>query len=269
MSFYIDEFILGLSHRISKRAEEIKDEHPINSSIFPVSEHQTTWKFAKGKHKLHLHDGNVIHQFDLPEGLKDDEDFPLTKIEDLSYFDFGKDTEHTGTAQVHKSDPGMIYITMHDGAKNPTLTIRHVNENSWRASPKINGNHKKADINISEFEQGMRDKLGEGIMDSVIRGADTVGNYASDGLRWFGKSPGLSAGIGLGLGAAYDLGKRNFYNTDQENEEETGTERAMRYAIPTAGLGLGGLAMNSLTPQYYNMSPTYNSTNPASHRIDK
>jgi len=105
----------------------------------------------------------------------------------------------------------------------------------------------------------------------LLKGIDNGANHLSDGMRWFGKNPLLSAGIGLGAGAAYDLGKRTFYNTEEENAEEDQDPmgRALRYVAPAAALGGGGALMNSLTPDYYKFAPTYNATNPASHVYTK
>lgn len=226
-------------------------------SIFPEIGTQTKWKYARGNGRLQLHDGNSIHQFSYGEGEKDDQDYPMTKIEDVSYFDFGKDMEATGTAQVHRSNPGHIYVTLHDGKNNPTLNIKHVNETSWRASPKIK--KKQADLDKSLFTRELNKTA---IIDSLVKGFHHGANYLSDGIASIGKNPLASAGVGLGLGATYDLGRRAFYNSDEENEQETGGQRLSRYMIPSLGLGLTGGLMNSLMPNRYQFDPVYNATNP-------
>lgn len=228
-------------------------------SIFPTSESQTKWKYARKGGKLQLHDGNTIHQFSFNEDEKGDQDFPMTKIEDASYFDFGKEMETTGTAQVHRSNPGHLYVTLHDGKTNPTFNIKHVNEMTWRASPKLK---KKAEDEtyMDAFKQGMRDKLA--FLDSLTKGIHHAGNFLTDATLSVGKNPMLSAGVGLGLGAAYDLGKRTLYNSDEENAQETGQQRLSRYLIPSLGLGLSGAAMQNLVPQRYKFAPVYDSSNP-------
>jgi hypothetical protein len=70
-----------------------------------------------------------------------------------------------------------------------------------------------------------------------------------------GDNPAASAALGLGLGAAYDLGKRTFYNSDEENEEETPAQRIARYVVPAAGLGLMGKAV-SMFPNYHIYNPS-------------
>ena len=63
-----------------------------------------------------------------------------------------------------------------------------------------------------------------------------------------------SGGVGAGLGAAYHYGKRNLYNTDEENaqEDEQGVKPLLkRMLIPGAGLGLlGGIQSSVFKPQY-------------------
>lgn len=255
-----NDFIDGFRQKL-KKANEMPTIPTVfttdTGSIFPTSETQTKWKYAKKGGKLQLHDGNIIHQFSFSEDEKGDQDFPMTKIEDASYFDFGKDMDSTGTAQVHRSNPGHIYVTLHDGKTNPTLNIKHVNEMTWRASPKLK---KKAEETLDSFRQGIKDKLA--FLNGLTQGIQTAGNYLTDGIMSIGNNPLASAGVGLGLGAAYDLGRRTFYNTDEENEQETGTQRLSRYLIPSLGLGLTGGMMHSMAPNRYKFAPVYNSTNP-------
>jgi hypothetical protein len=138
----------------------------------------------------------------------------------------------------------MIHVTLHDGVENPTLTLMQENEHSWKAIPKVK--HKTA------FDLGAT--------------IENLGNSGLDAVRSIGTNPWLSAGIGLGIGGAYDLGRRTFYNTDEENEEETTGERAARWLLPAAGLGLGGWAMRTAIPGYY-QHPTMNSANNPDMRV--
>lgn len=254
-NFNISQFISGLR---AKLAEEFVspdftaiNEPPkpvVNSSIFPTIDKQQSWKFARSGNNLRLHDGNVIHTFHADE-FKDEEDFPATKLEDTSYFDFNKDMTHTGTAQIHRANPGMAYVTLHDGGKNPTFTLTHVNEDSWRISPKVKKKPiaKKAEIDLEEFKKGIKAKLGF----DAAKLLDTAGNYMSDGVKSLGNNPLLSAGVGVGLGGAYDLGRRALYNSDEENEQESFGQRATRWLAPGAVAGGAGMLMKDLLPNYY------------------
>lgn len=252
MQLHFDEFISGvLEHLNVKTASDIQHEQTINSSIFPTLESQHTWKFAKSHNRLQLHDGNVIHTFTAADNkFRSNEDFPITKIEDTSYFDFEKGMKHSGTAQVHRANPGMLYVTLHDGEHNPTYTLSHVSENSWRASPKSKKKEGEC-ISLANFADG----LGEKVSFDIAQALDTAGNKTMDGIRAIGNNPLASAGIGLGIGGAYDLGKRYLYNTEQENEEETLAERATRWLAPAALAGGVGMAERTVIPQHYDGGP--------------
>lgn len=246
MDISLDDFVSGMLTKLNKTAEEMTS---VNSSIFPTIDSQHTWKFAKSGNKLHLHDGNIVHAFST-EAFKDDEDFPMQKEKDVSYFDFNKDMEHTGTAQVHKANPGMIYVTLHDGGSNPTYTITHVSEHSWRASPKAK--NKTAEVfDFDGFSDGLKEKLGF----DPFQALNTAGDYVSDGVRALGERPEISALGGLALGGAYDLGKRWLYNTPEENEQESFGTRALRYVAPAALAGGLGWAQRSLIPDHYEGGP--------------
>lgn len=254
MALNLEAFISGITHSVKKKAEDINHEQVINSSIFPTIESQHTWKFAKSNNRLHLHDGNVVHTF-VAEHIKDDEDFPITKTHDTSYFDFDKDMQHTGTAQVHKANPGMLYVTLHDGEKNPTYTFTHVSENSWRASPKIK--HKVA-IDIPVFQKALNEKLAFDFINKLTE----LGHKGIAGIQALGEDPKKSALGGLALGGAYDLGRRWLYNTPEENDEETLGQRATRWLAPAAAAGGVGLLERSLIPHHYAGGAINDLTNP-------
>lgn len=234
--------------------QKLAEEYPntvIAASIFPTIDKQHSWKFAKSQNKLQLHDGNVVHTFE-SDNLDQDDDFPALKTTDGSHFDFGKDMTATGTAQVHKANPGLLYVTLHDGIKNPTLTLNHVSENNWRVSPKKK--KKKIAVDLEALKAGLKDKIAF----DLAKGLDTAGNYIADGVRAVGKSPLTSTAVGIGLGGAYDLGRRAFYNTEEENNQETLGQRIARWVVPGAVAGISGAAMNDLMPNYYQTQPYSN-----------
>jgi hypothetical protein len=248
MQLNFDNFIIGLRSVLSaKTAEEAIVHGHFNSSIFPTLDTQHSWKFARNDKKLHLHDGNVVHTF-TSEHFKDDEDFPVTKAEDGSYFEFGKDMPHTGTAQVHRANPGMIYVTLHDGDKNPTYTISHVSENSWRASPKVHSKEGEEAVSFEEFAKGLNSKIAEF---DLFKSLSSAGDSVLNGIQALGEKPWASAGLGLALGGTYDLAKRHLYNTEEENQEETFGDRAFRWLTPAAVLGGIGGIQSSLMPGHY------------------
>lgn len=248
MKIYITDFMEGMLGKLAETSPSVFNMK--NTSLFPTIDQQASWKFRRHDGHLHLSDGNVVHNFHIPNGEKEDEDFPLHKKEDSSIFDFNK--EQHGTAQVHKANPGYFYVTLHDGHKNPTYTLKHVNDNEWRAIPKQKKHEEAIEINKAAFEQVVIDKLaeelpfGQSIMDKGLKGLHHGVAGLGRGISYLADSPLRAAGIGLGAGALYDLGKRTLYNSPEENQEETGKQRLLRYLAPTALLGGVGLGVDSL-----------------------
>lgn len=257
MDFYFADFIEGLNDSLTKMSED-SSIFDIKGSVFPNLSSQTKWEFARKDDHLHLNDGTHVYCFHLPDGEKE-HDFPITKLDDVCFSEFNNSDATKGTIQVHRSDPGSIYFTMQDGHKNPTYTFKHVGGAQWRATPKARANATSLDQEA--FIKGAQDKLAEGLGETVLspllKGIDGAARGAVRGTMALGHDPLLSAGAGLLGGAAYDLGKRTFYNSDEENDEETLGDRLKRYLIPTAVMGLTGAAAKSAFPNYYDEFPMY------------
>lgn len=256
MDFYFSRFVEGVNDSLIKAGyDNIFD---VTGTIFPTISTQTKWHYAKSASHIHLHDGNNVYSFHMPEGSKDDEDFPLNKVTDVPMHEYDKDAINKGTAQIHRADPGSIYFTVQDGHNNPTYTFKHTSGSQWRAIPKVK-HHTEKPININEndFINGVNDKLGENVFDNIIRGADSTGRAAMRGVMDIGDNPLASAGVGLLGGAAYDLGKRQFYNSDEENAQEEPLDRIKRYLIPAVAGGAGGALLQSAFPNYYSEYPVW------------
>ena len=259
MDLFVSDFLKGFHKGLNKTANPVFD-NPDNSSIFSNVERQEKWHFARKDNRLHLNNGSVIHTFELPNGESSDYDFPLIKKEDLPFHEF----ERQGTAQVHKSDPGFLYLTLHDGKENPTYSFKHVVEDHWRATPK----HKKSEASVKvdedAFLEGFKSKLaneemglGASILDTGLKGINWLGKKTVDTVLAPGFSPMRAAGLGLLGGALYDQGKRHLYNTEEENQNESTIGRMLRYAAPAALLGGMGVATRGAVPNYYNHYPVY------------
>lgn len=256
MDLYLSEFISGFHTSLNKKADPIF-EGPEESSIFSNIESQAKWHFARKDGHIHLSDGNIVHSFHLPSGEDHDYDFPLVKKKDIPFNEF----ESEGTAQVHKANPGFLYLTLHDGKTNPTYSFKHVSEDQWRASPKVKKAEEAKSIDREAFLAGLQKASEEGMLHNILDyGLKGIGGAAKAGLNTAlapGFNPTMAAGIGLAGGAAYDLGKRHLYNTPEENEQESGLKRALRYAAPAALLGGMGLATSTAFPNYYKHYPVY------------
>ena len=111
--------------------KEASDFFSQNGNTFPTVTSQAKWQYERDGKQIHLNDGTHTYSFELPEGEKE-EDFPAKKITHptFQFKDKGK------AAQVHRSDPGHIYVTLHDGKSNKTYNIKHEYENNWRVIPK-------------------------------------------------------------------------------------------------------------------------------------
>lgn len=260
MDFNFAEFIMGLNDALTKQAEE-GSIFDISGSVFPNVTSQSKWQFARTNEHLHLNDGQRVYCFHLPEGEKE-EDFPIKKLDDVCFHEFGKDHVNKGTVQVHRSDPGSIYFTMQDGHKNPTYTFKHVNGTDWRAIPKVKAPNTTAQIDAEAFVKGAQDMLHEDgaagkILSTLLGGVDAAGRGAVRGTMALGHDPLLSAGAGLMGGIGYDVAKRSLYNSKEENEAETAGDRLKRYLLPTAVMGLTGAAAKGAFPNYYSEFPLH------------
>jgi hypothetical protein len=252
MDFYFSQFIAGINDSLTKVGYD--SVFDLTGSIFPTIENQAKWKFSKHENSIGLHDGVNQFVFHAPEGIKENEDFPLVKVENSNH-----SFDSHNTAQVHRADPGSIYFTVQDGHGNPTYTFKHISEAQWRAIPKIKTAEECIAIDEDEFLAGIK-KIADdenSMFNQLVRGGIDTGKSAIDGAMAVGNDPILSAGVGLGAGAAYDLAKRRFYNSEEENNEETPTSRIKRYLIPALAGGLGGGVLRSSFPNYYNEYPVW------------
>lgn len=229
-----------------------------NVNLFPQIDSQQKWRYGKETGKLHLHDGQKVYTFSVPENTAE-EDFEAHRHGDIDIDAFEK-LPAKGTAQVHRADPGSIYFTLHEGKANPTYTFKHMYSTSWRGMPK----KKKNKLDKSAFEKGMQETfektaIFDYLMDKLNQAAKhipSVGNKAFNAFFSLGaNSPAKNALMGAGLGGAYHLGRRALYNTPEENEEENADPRTAlrRVVLPAlAFTGLGYLQPDLMGPNYYN-----------------
>lgn len=256
MNLFLTDFISGMHEALKlKYANAELFQTGSKSSVLPTIEKQTNWKYSRNENILHLDDGNNIHVFELTDENSND-NFPAVKKDDGIFPLNNKLKQHT--AQVHRANPAVLYVTLHDGASNPTYTFRHENEATWRVMPKV----KKAEISIEvspeDFLSGLLDKTAEdGVLSSILKGIDYSGRKAINGVMTPGHDPYKAMGLGVLAGGVYDLAKRNLYNTEDENKEESALQRISRILAPglVAG-GVGGVT-SSLFPNYYSHYPMY------------
>ena len=231
-----------------------------NQNIFPNIDSQCKWRYAKYPDKIQLADANNVFQFHCnSDGIGKDEAVVGTRKDDPSVLDFGKDADSTGTLQVHYANPGGMYATMH-GGKAITFRLNHSKDNDWKFTSKmsktaeecfVDGFFKEAgftELDKSSFLEGICKQAG--LLDGIV----SAGATAAHGLGYLTDphadySPLRGVLPGLAAGAAYDLGKRHLYNTEEENQQETTQDRLKRYALPTAALTVSPALLKGVFPQ--------------------
>lgn len=119
---------------ISKVAFDV-NSMPVNENILPSLSGQAKWKYARTKDGLKLSDGNLVYGFSgFPEEYPA-EDTRISRGEDDNILNFDKDALSKGTAQIHRASPDNIYMTLANGADNPTFMLQHEEGKNWRYSP--------------------------------------------------------------------------------------------------------------------------------------
>lgn len=196
----------------------VKLAESITEVLAPTNNTQQNWRYARGQDWLKLHAGNAIHHFKFP--VEESDDFAVTKHEHEVTDNWDEGATRKGRAQLHKSDPGMMYVTLHDGLRNPTYKLQQHYENTWKVVPK-KPKTKKAFLG--------------GLLNKTVDLALTPGAIQP----WWAR-----AGLGAGAGALYHIGRQKFYNTEAENAEENSDNRTLLRRILLPGVGLpvvGGL----------------------------
>jgi hypothetical protein len=108
---------------------------PVNENILPNITNQAKWKYVRTKDGLKLSDGNLVYGFGgFPEEYPA-EDARVNRLADDNILNFENDAISKGTAQIHRSSPDNIYITLANGAHNPTFMLQHEEGKNWRYSP--------------------------------------------------------------------------------------------------------------------------------------
>lgn len=118
---------------IAKTAVSLESS-PINENILPNINKQTKWKYVRTKGGLKLSDGNLVYSFGVPDEYPT-EDARVSRLEDDNILNFENDAIEKGTAQIHRSSPNNLYLTLANGKLNPTFILSHEQGKNWRYSP--------------------------------------------------------------------------------------------------------------------------------------
>jgi hypothetical protein len=128
-------FYLGVSEELEKQAATDMASMPVNENILPSIKNQAKWKYVRTSSGLKLTDGNLVYSFaGLPSDLPG-EDIKIQRGTDDNLLNFENDAIDKGTAQIHRSSPDNVYMTLANGAMNPTFMLQHESGKNWRYSP--------------------------------------------------------------------------------------------------------------------------------------
>ncbi len=162
MRVYMPAFCLGVQEELEKSARALTKEAldissmPVNENILPTLAGQAKWKYVRTRDGLKLSDGNLVYSFG---GLGEEypsEDAKVSRLGEDSILDFDKDAIGKGTAQIHRSSPDNIYMTLADGRKNPTFMLQHEEGKNWRYSPS-----KKFVAKLKAMEENLKPEMGD------------------------------------------------------------------------------------------------------------
>ena len=134
MKLDISAFAQGAWDRLGeKRAGSNLFDALMNENILPSFNGQRKWKYVNAPEGLRLSDGDKVYSF----GLRDfsGEVGRVPKLDDIPQHDFEHGTSGSGTAQIHRSSPDSLYLTLADGRENPTFRLEHEEGKNWKYIP--------------------------------------------------------------------------------------------------------------------------------------
>jgi hypothetical protein len=139
MKLDIHAFSAGVAQGLQKAAqlgggfESVLAGHQGSEAILPHQETQRKWSYARTPEGLRLHDGTRSWGFGISEFGGEVGRVP--RLPDLGPMEWDKDATSRGTAQIHRSSPDSIYLTLHDGRQNPTFYLEHMEGRDWKYIP--------------------------------------------------------------------------------------------------------------------------------------
>jgi hypothetical protein len=162
MNVHMPAFYLGVREELEKTSMAFQktaldiSSMPVNENILPTLDRQAKWKYVRTRDGLKLSDGNLVYSFG---GLGEEypsEDVKVSRLDEDNILNFDKDAVGKGTAQIHRSSPDNIYMTLADGSKNPTFMLQHEEGKNWRYSP-----NKKFIAKLKALEEQLKPEVGD------------------------------------------------------------------------------------------------------------
>lgn len=223
MNLDISAFALGAKDYLDEKQGSVNLlDALVNENILPSFNNQRNWRYAQTPEELRLSDGDRVYSF----GLKDlgGETGRVAKLDDIPILDFETGKTRGGTAQIHRSSPDSIYLTLADGRDNPTFRLEHDSGKNWKYIPskkmikrleqlRSHGDQKGPEsvttpkVNIESLMQGGADMAKSAGVGSFLFG-DSVSSVADPTQRGLAVDIGLYSNPFTGVPtAAYDTTK--------------------------------------------------------------
>jgi hypothetical protein len=180
MNVYMPAFYLGVQEELEKTSMSLQktaldiSSMPVNENILPTLDRQAKWKYVRTRDGLKLSDGNLVYSFG---GLGEDypsEDAKVSRLDEDNILNFDNDAVGKGTAQIHRSSPDNIYMTLADGRENPTFMLQHEDGKNWRYSPS-----KKFIAKLKALEERLKPEMGDLSESATTENPSTVINTES------------------------------------------------------------------------------------------
>lgn len=134
MNLDIESFSLGVVDRLrEKQAVSNIFDLGMNENILPTFHGQKNWRYVQTPEGLKLSDGDRVYGFDLRDFGA--ETSRVQKMDDVPLLDFEHGKIGGGTAQIHRSSPDSLYLTLANGRDNPTFRLEHDEGKSWKYIP--------------------------------------------------------------------------------------------------------------------------------------
>jgi hypothetical protein len=133
MTLDLTQFQMGVEDLLDEKRAGIIGTNT-SENILPYLSGQKKWKYVLTSEGLKLSDGDKVYGFGLPNpSIAEMTEVP--KLDDVTIRDFEHGKLSGGTAQVHRATPDNIYLTLSDGRLNPTFSLEHSKDKTWKYLP--------------------------------------------------------------------------------------------------------------------------------------
>ena len=187
MNLDIEAFSLGIVDRLrDKHAASNIFDLGMNENILPTFHGQKNWRYVQTPEGLRLSDGEKVYGFD----LKDfgGETGRVQKMDDIPLLDFERDKTLGGTAQIHRSSPDSLYLTLANGRDNPTFRLEHDEGKSWKYIPSKKMIKRLEQLRTHGDQKGPSDVSPKIDQEAFMQGAMDQMKTASVGTFLFGEN---------------------------------------------------------------------------------